>query len=119
MIDILKIKESYKEYISNYNTNEPRIALKIAHIYRTAEKSKWLAEKLQLEKEDVLLAEFIGLLHDIGRFEQSKANNDVYDNADSTLFDHAIYGCKVLFEDNMIRRFIDDNKYDNIKTALI
>lgn len=40
MIDINKAKEFYKEYISNYNPNEPRIALKIAHIYRTAEESK-------------------------------------------------------------------------------
>ena len=54
--------------------------------------------------------------NDISHFKRLilQANNDVYDNADSTLFDHAIYGCKVLFEDNMIRRFIDDDKYDNI-----
>ena len=111
MIDILKIKEFYKEYINDYNTNEPRIALKIAHIYRTAEKSKWLAEKLQLEKEDVLLAEFIGLLHDIGRFEQVKKYNTFLDKIS---VNHGEYGVEVLFEDNLIRNFIEDTRYDEI-----
>ena len=40
MIDIIKAKQFYKEYIKKYNPNEPRIALKIAHIYRTAEEAK-------------------------------------------------------------------------------
>lgn len=111
MIDILKIKESYKEYISNYNTNEPRIALKISHIYRTAEKSKWLAEKLKLNEEDILLAEFIGLLHDIGRFEQVKRYNTFLDKIS---VNHGEYGVKVLFEDNLIRNFIEDKRYDEI-----
>ena len=73
-----------------------------------------MAKELNLNEEDTNLSRLIALLHDIGRFEQSKANNDVYDNADSMLFDHAVYGCKVLFEDNMIRKFIDEDKYDNI-----
>lgn len=111
MIDILKIKEFYKEYMSNYNPNEPRIALKISHIYRTAEKAKWLAEKLKLNKEDILLAEFIGLLHDIGRFEQVKKYNTFLDKIS---VNHGEYGIKVLFEDNLIRNFIEDTRYDEI-----
>lgn len=35
-------------------------------------------------------------------------------------FDHADYGIKVLFKDNLIRKFIENNKYDNIiKKAII
>ena len=60
------------------------------------------------------MARLIALLHDIGRFEQSKMSSDVYDIADATFFDHAQYGVKILFEDNLIRNFIDDNSYDNI-----
>ena len=111
MIDINKAKEVYKEYISNYNPNEPRIALKISHIYRTAEKSKWIAEKLRLNEEDILLAEFIGLLHDIGRFEQVKRYNTFLDKIS---VNHGEYGVKVLFEDNLIRNFIEDTRYDEI-----
>lgn len=117
MIDILKIKEFYKEYISNYNPNEPRIALKISHIYRTAEKAKWIAEKLELDREDILLAELIGLLHDIGRFEQVKKYNTFLDKIS---VNHGEYGVKVLFEDNLIRKFTEDDRYDEIiKKAIL
>ena len=117
MIDIEKAKKFYKEYISKYNPEEPRIALKIAHIYRTAEEAKALAEKLNLSKEDICLAELIGLLHDIGRFEQVKLYNTFIDKLS---VNHAEYGVKVLFEDNLIRNFIEDDKYDEIiKKAIL
>ena len=117
MIDIDKAKEFYKKYISQYDQEEPRIALKIAHIYRTAEEAKKIAENLKLNVEDILLAELIGLLHDIGRFEQLKQYNTFIDGIS---VNHAEYGIKVLFEDNLIRNFIEDNKYDElIKIAIL
>lgn len=111
MIDIEKAKKFYKGYISNYNPENPKIALKIAHIYRTAEKAKELAIHLGLPEEDIKLAELIGMLHDIGRFEQVKNYNTFVDR-DS--INHAEYGVKVLFEDNLIKNFIDDRQYDDI-----
>ena len=111
MIDIIKVKEFYKQYISNYNPEEPRIALKVAHIYRTAEKAKWLVEKLKLNEEDVVLAELIGLLHDIGRFEQVRMYNTFLDKIS---INHGEHGIKVLFEDNLIRNFIVDSEHDEI-----
>lgn len=117
MIDINKARKFYKEYMSGYNPEEPRIALKIAHIYRTAEEAKWLAESLKLNKEDILLAELIGLLHDIGRFEQVKKYNTFLDKIS---INHGEYGVKVLFEDNLIRNFIEDSQYDEIiKKAIL
>ena len=117
MIDINKVKEVYKEYISKYNPKDPRIALKIAHIYRTSEKAKWIAEKLELKEEDILLAELIGLLHDIGRFEQIRKYNTFLDKLS---INHGEYGVKVLFEDNLIRNFIEDTRYDKIiKKAIL
>ena len=117
MIDIKNAKEFYKQYINRYNPEEPKIALKIAHIYRTAEKAKWIAEKLKLNAEDILLAELIGLLHDIGRFEQAKRYNTFLDK-DS--INHGEFGVKILFEENLIRNFIKDNSYDEIiKKAIL
>ena len=114
MIDIIKAEKVFKEYLKEYDIESEKVALKVTHTYGVVKASEYLAKELNLNEEDTNLSRLIALLHDIGRFEQSKANNDVYDNADSMLFDHAVYGCKVLFEDNMIRKFIDEDKYDNI-----
>lgn len=111
MIDILKAKKTFKEYVKNYNPNNGKIALKISHIERTANISKKTAEELNLEKEDVQLAELIGLLHDIGRFEQIKRYNTFMDK-DS--INHGEFGVKLLFKDGLIKDFIDDRKYDSI-----
>ena len=111
MIDIEKAKKFYKEYISNYNPENPKIALKIAHIFRTAEKAKKIAINLNLSEEDVELAELIGMLHDIGRFEQLKRYN-TYNDRES--INHGEYGAKILFEDRLIEKFIDDRQYDRI-----
>lgn len=72
---------------------------------------------LNLSEEDVKLAELIGLLHDIGRFEQIRIYNTFLDK-DS--INHAEFGIKVLFENNLIRKFIKENTYDEIiKKAIL
>lgn len=109
MIDINKAKKVFKEFISNYET-QPGHNLKVVHTYHVAENAKELATNLNLSKEDIDLAELIGLLHDIGRFEEIKIMNGF----DSIKFNHAEYGVKILFEDNLIRNFIEDSSYDEI-----
>lgn len=116
-IDIIKAKKAFKEYVKNYNPEDAKIKIKIAHIERVTQIAKQLAENLNLDKEDIELAELIGLLHDIGRFEQIKLYNTFLDK-DSV--NHAEYGVKVLFEDGLIRKFIEDDKYDKIiKLAIL
>lgn len=116
-IDIQKAKNIFKQYISNYNPEDEKIKLKITHIERVAEISKDIAESLKLSKEDIKLAELIGLLHDIGRFEQAKRYNTFVDK-DS--INHGEYGVKILFEDGLIREFIKTDKYDRIiKLAIL
>lgn len=116
-INIKKAKEEFKNYVKNYNPEDPKIALKIAHIQRVSQKAKELAENLKLSDEDIELAELIGLLHDIGRFEQLKIYNTFIDQKS---INHAKQGIKVLFEDNLIRDFVQEDKYDNIiKKAIL
>ena len=110
-IDILKAKKVFKEYVKNYNPNDEKVKIKISHIERVSQIAKKLAESLNLSKEDVELAELIGLLHDIGRFEQIRLFNTFVDK-DS--INHGEYGVKVLFQDGLIREFIEDDKYDDI-----
>lgn len=117
MIDIQKAKNTFKQYVKNYNPENGKIALKIGHILRVTEKSREIAQELKLEDEDVKLAELIGLLHDIGRFEQVRVYNTFYDR-DS--INHGEYGVKILFEENLIRDFIEDDCYDEIiKKAIL
>lgn len=117
MIDIEKAKKVFKEYVKDYNPEDGKIALKIGHILRVTEKSKKIAEDLKLVEEDIKLAELIGLLHDIGRFEQIRVYNTFYDR-DS--INHGEYGVKILFEDGLIRDFIKEDCYDEIiKKAIL
>ena len=69
-----------------------------------------LAFRLDLSKEKIVLAKIIGLLHDIGRFEQWKK----YQSFSDTNVDHADESCHYLFDEGHIRDFIDEKKYDSI-----
>ena len=118
MIDIEKVKLEFQKYISNYNCQEPRITLKINHIKRVAKNCKLIAQGLNLNEEQISLAEAIGILHDLGRFEQVKRYNTFDDKISG--INHAEYSVQILFEENLIRKFIKDNKYDNIiKIAIL
>ena len=112
MIDIEKAKKAFYEYLSPYKNQKDTIGfeLKEAHTYHVMKKSKELAQLLKLSDEDCELAELIGLLHDIGRFEEMKVMNTF----DGRAFNHALYGAKILFEDGLIRNFIEDESYDYI-----
>lgn len=117
MIDMNKARKVFKEYIKNYNPEDEQIKIKIAHIERTAIVAKKLAESLGLNKEDIELAELIGLLHDIGRFEQIKRYHTMVDR-DS--INHGEFGVHILFNENLIYDFIDDRQYDSIiKVAIL
>ena len=111
MIDLRKAQESFKKYLKDYDIEDGNIKLKIKHTYEVVNKSEYISKGLGLNQENIELAKLIALLHDIGRFEQVKQTNDFLDSKD---FDHANYGVKVLFENNLIRKFIENNKYDNI-----
>ena len=110
MIDINKAKIEFKKYISNYDVNDDKIKLKLVHTYGVVDAADYIAKGENLSEEDRNLALLIALLHDIGRFEQLK----VFNSFDDKKFDHAKFGVKVLFEDGLIKNFIDDRSYDEI-----
>lgn len=65
------------------------------HSLRVADLSVLIARSLQLEENDVLFSGLIGLLHDIGRFEQY-VNSESFD--DQKLKDHGETGVALLNE---------------------
>ena len=119
MIDILKAKKVFAEYVKNYNIKDDKIRLKIEHIERVSQNAKKLATKLELNEEDAKLAELVGLLHDIGRFEQIKRYHTFNDRES---INHGEFGVHILFNknDGIIRSFVEDKQYDDIiKKAII
>lgn len=111
MIDIEKAKAAFKDFLEEYkDKSDLGFELKIVHTYHVAKNAKKIAQELNLSKEDIELAELIGILHDIGRFEELKITKEL----NSVKFDHAGHGSKMLFEKGMIRKFIEDSQYDNI-----
>ena len=66
------------------------------------------AKLLGFSEEDVELAKAIGLLHDIGRFEQLRVYN-TYDDFKS--IDHADYSCEQLFKKGEIKRFVSNKEW--------
>ena len=111
MIDLEKIDKVFKEYVSNFDLNDIAIKRKYDHTLRVKNNCQKLALSLNLNEEDTKLLILIGYLHDIGRFLQRKRYHSYID---SKTVDHADLGVNILFKDNLIRKFIDDNKYDNI-----
>lgn len=110
-MDITLAKKEFKKYLLPYDKKHFKIKQKIVHTYYVSKMSKYLATSLNLNMEQIELAELIGLLHDIGRFEQLKKYNSC---EDYNTIDHAEYGVKVLFEEGLIRRFVKERKFDEI-----
>lgn len=114
---------AFNEYVADFDPGNPRIALKIAHTLRVAQLCERIAAQIGMASDDVDLAWIMGLLHDIGRFEQVR----VYDTFnDAASVDHAAMGAHVLFDGEntaagapLIRMFLADPAHDELlRTAI-
>lgn len=102
-----KLKNAFDTYAKKYNLDIVKIKLKYEHTYYVADISDIIARDLKLCDEDVDLAWTIGLLHDIGRFEQV-TRFGTYKDAISV--DHAQFGADILFKDGLINNFFEDDE---------
>ena len=103
--------QAFDNYVKSYNPENAKIKLKINHIKRVANIAKDLAIKLNLSQEDIKLAELIGLLHDIGRFEQLRRFNTFFDHLS---IDHAQFGADLLFKEGLMEKFDDSHENDEL-----
>lgn len=121
MIDRNKLAIEFDQYVSAYDAEDPKIRLKIDHSYRVAD----LAERIALTVKgaaaetgvnaepcadaeiDADFAWTMGLLHDIGRFEQVRRFGTF---VDARSVDHAQFGADLLFQDpgNLLEKFGSD-----------
>ena len=110
MFDILKAKESFMNYVRQFDLTNDKIHLKLVHTLEVVRTTEYLCLYENITGVERDLAYLIALLHDIGRFEQIKRFNSF----DDRNIDHAKLGVQVLFKEGMIRNFIDDDQYDEI-----
>lgn len=110
MINIENAKKELINHIKELKIDNSKIQKKLEHCIRVSAISKEIATQLKLEEEQIQLAELIGLLHDIGRFEQYKIEN----KNEREKFDHGEASARVLKKDNYIRKYIEENTFDNI-----
>lgn len=96
------VVNAFKNYTADYNPADEKIRLKIDHTYRVA----WLCERIAksqgLSENDVEIAWLLGMLHDIGRFEQIRRYGTF---SDAVSVDHAKFGADLLFHEGLVERY--------------
>ncbi len=111
----------FQEYVSAYNLANPRIALKVDHSLRVAQLCERIALCEGCTDANADLAWLLGLLHDIGRFEQVR-RYDTFN--DAVTVGHAALGAEVLFDEcvgetPLIRKFLQDSSYDALVRKVV
>ncbi len=117
-VDRKRVLREFRGYVGAYDMRDPKIALKAAHTVRVARLAEDIARADGLDDHDVDLAWLLGMLHDIGRFEQVRRYGTFVD-ADSV--SHAALGAQLLFEDgaSLLRSFVaEDGDDELVRTAV-
>lgn len=110
-----KLVQSYKLWFNNYvnrfikdypNLSE-NIEIKANHCWQVRKEIIGIIQNLNLNEEESLLAETIGLFHDVGRFKQYVTYQTF---SDSKSQNHAELGVEVLKENDVLKDLSDENK---------
>ena len=83
------VVSQFTRYVQGFDQEEEGVRLKYAHSLRVSGLCEQIALSLDLFQDDVDLAWLIGVLHDIGRFEQLR---EYHTFVDYRSMDHAKYG---------------------------
>lgn len=103
------VEDTFHNYTENYDLSDVKIALKAAHTCRVAALCDRIAKSLSFSESDTDLAWLLGMLHDLGRFEQVRRYG-TFD--DPTTVNHAALSADLLFKDGLIRDYVSDNRDD-------
>ena len=108
-IDRQKASDAFSAYVKNYDITNEKVRLKIEHTHRVCDLCEQIAKASGFGEDEVEIAWLTGLLHDIGRFEQLRRYGTF---VDAQSIDHAGFGADILFGENKIRDYIDDDTED-------
>lgn len=104
------VNAAFKAYTDAYDGSDEKIKLKIEHTYRVADLCERIALSEGLKEADVDFAWLLGMLHDVGRFEQLRRYGTFID-AESV--DHAALGADILFREGKIRNYLEADEEDS------
>ncbi len=119
MINIDNAREEFIRYRNLFDKDNANIERKYIHTINVINLSETIAKSLNLNEEEVKLVKLIALLHDIARFEEYKDVKKETTFVNFETYDHASRSVEILKENNFIRKFIQENKYDDIIYAAI
>ena len=83
--DFLENAKTFLTFASGFDLVDPKIELKLRHTFHVVDACFYLARALKLSDEETYIACLIGLLHDLGRFEQLTR----FHSFDDSLIPHA------------------------------
>lgn len=105
----------FEDYTKTYDLNEPKLEYKYYHSIRVMDNMVLIAKNLSLPLKDIELAKCIGILHDIGRFEQFIR----YKSFSDFNLDHGDYGAEMLKNTNALKHYnIDESDYEVVYKAI-
>ncbi len=109
--ELLSLKNWFAAYCASFSTlvqeDQRNITVKQHHTHGVCENALRIGRDLQLNEEDLLLAEAIALLHDVGRFPQYQRYK-TFD--DSISVNHAALGVQVLRERKVLETLPEDER---------
>ena len=100
--DFRKNAETFLDFASGFDLADPKIDLKLRHTFHVVDACFYLSRALKLTDEECYIACLIGLLHDIGRFEQLTR----FHSFDDSIIPHAKLSVEFLFPDGHIRDYL-------------
>lgn len=106
-----RAKRAFEEYTSRYDLSDDKIRLKVGHTMRVSGLCERIAREIGLPEEETELVWLLGLLHDVGRFEQLR-NFGTFIDMDSV--NHAAYGADILFKEGKIRDYVSEKTEDSL-----
>jgi len=103
---LTELKKWFRIYVSGYRTDNGdlrrNVDLKVKHTMNVCREVRPISRAISLPEGDLLLAESIALLHDVGRFEQYARHRTF---ADSRSEDHAQLGLAILSRERVLEAF--------------
>jgi hypothetical protein len=116
--DLIFFKDWFTNFVKSYyssNIEDQRnIKLKEEHTFNVCKNILEIVRELNLNEEDVMLAETIALFHDVGRFPQYAKYKTFRDRIS---VNHGYLGAQTLIEQKILNNLPDDEQKLIIKTV--